>query len=87
MANNRYRLTQDEATLMRTRQQNLRAHPMSPREAARMICELHTSVGDDGRVHVNFWMTPDFTTINGDLYHEAWRALRIAAGLEVPPAT
>jgi hypothetical protein len=81
MANNRYRLMQDIGALTRTRQQNLRAHPMSAREAARMICEMHTVASDDGRIRVNFGLAPDFTKVDGDVYHEAWRTLRKAAGL------
>jgi hypothetical protein len=80
MPNNRFREMQDEGGRTRRRKQNLKTHPMSPAEAARIVCEAHTFVRD-GKSWVNFEVPPDFTKLDGDLYHEAWRVLRRLAGL------
>jgi hypothetical protein len=60
---------------------------MSPREAARTICEPHTFIDTEGRIRVNFGAAPDFTKIDGDVYHEAWRVLRITCGLDEESST
>jgi hypothetical protein len=45
MANKRYQETQDAGESSRKLRANLRDHPMSPQEAARVICEVHTPPG------------------------------------------
>jgi hypothetical protein len=75
MPNKRFQLSQQDGQLTRTRRKNLKAHPMSPLEAARFLCQAHTARGDDAHGFVVEWHTPDFNMIDGDLYWEAWRAL------------
>jgi hypothetical protein len=80
MPNNRFHDMQNDGERLRQRKEKLKTHPMSAAEAARLICEVHTHV-IDGRVWVDFSAPPDFTKLDGDLYHEAWRVLRRLAGL------
>jgi hypothetical protein len=54
---------------------------MTPADAARVICQVHTLVVD-GRVWVDVSGPPDFTKLDGEVYHTAWRLLRQFAGLE-----
>lgn len=80
MPNKRFQDTQDAGERTRKLRENLTAFPVSPQEAARIVCEMHTGVDGD-RVRVNFMMPPDFTKVDGNIYHEAWRKLREFAGL------
>jgi hypothetical protein len=81
MPNKRFQNTQDDGALTRKRRENLKAHPMSPREAARFLCEVHTTA-DENRFGFDIhWSTPDFAKVDGDLYWEAWRVLREVSGL------
>lgn len=65
-----------EGELGRQLQRNLEKYPLSPREAARIVCEVHAP-HESPIVGV----IPDFTKLDGDLYREAWRVLRRYGGL------
>ncbi len=80
MPNNRYRSTQDAGEITRKRRENLKAHPMSPQEAARFLCEVHTKPIQSGRRFAIDWGPVNFVEVEGDLYWEAWRVLREVAG-------
>jgi hypothetical protein len=49
MPNKRYQLAQEDGALTQARRQNLKDHPMSPQEAAKVICEAHTRTVDNDR--------------------------------------
>jgi hypothetical protein len=59
----------------------LETDSMTPTDAARIICQVHTLV-IDGRVWVDVSGPPDFTKIDGNAYHAAWRLLRRFGGLD-----
>jgi hypothetical protein len=82
MPNKRFQLTQEEGELTRGRRKNIRAYPVSPIEAAKLLCEAHTKTIEAGRGFTVDWgAPPDFIKIDGDLYWEAWRVLREFAGV------
>jgi hypothetical protein len=76
MAKKRYQETQDAGESSRKLRTNLREHPMSPQEAARVICDVHTGPGGTKGFTVAFGTPPDFMKVDGELYWEAWRVLR-----------
>jgi len=81
MPNKRFQDMLDEDKRARQRREELeelKAHPMTPQEAARMICLIHTL--SDGRPNVG--VIPDFAKFDGELYEEAWRVLRRFGGLD-----
>ena len=82
MANKRYQETQDAGESSRKLRANLREHPMSPQEAARVICDVHTGPGGPKGFTVAFGTPPDFVKVDGDFYWEAWRVLRLFARLD-----
>jgi hypothetical protein len=43
---------------------------------------MHSYVDDRGAVCIGFSVPPDFTKIDGDLYHEAWRVACAFAGIK-----
>lgn len=47
---------------------------MSPQEAARVICEVHTAPGGAKGFTVEFGTPPNFMKVDGEVYWEAWRA-------------
>jgi hypothetical protein len=67
MPNKRFQLTQENGTLARVRRKNLKAHPMSPMEAAKFLCETHTWKIQSGFT-IDWSAPPDFVKIDGELY-------------------
>ena len=63
MANKRYQETQDAGESSRKLRINLREHPMSPQEAARVICEIHTPPGGAKGFTVEFGTPPNFMKV------------------------
>jgi hypothetical protein len=91
MPNKRFQLAQEDGALTQARRQNLKAYPMSPQEAAKVICEAHTRTAHNDRGFTVDWgPPPDFTKIEGgtctgkrgrsSASGRAWKADR------VPPA-
>ena len=77
MPNKRFQLAQEDGALTQARRQNLKAYPMSPQQAAKVICEAHTRTVEGKRGFTVDWVIPpDFTKVDGDLYWGAWRVLR-----------
>ena len=70
MANKRYQESQDAGESIRKLRASLREHPMSPQEAARVICEVHTAPGGPRGFMVNFGTPPDFVKVDGEVYWE-----------------
>jgi hypothetical protein len=82
MASKRYQETRDAGESSRKLRASLHDHPMSPQEAARVICDVHTGPGGPKGFTVAFGTPPDFVKVDGDLYWEAWRVLRRFAQLD-----
>jgi hypothetical protein len=78
MPNKRFQLAQEDGALTQARRQNLKDHPMSPQQAAKVICQAHTRTTTDGGrdFTVDWGIPPDFTVVDGDMYWEAWKILR-----------
>lgn len=79
MANNRYRDMQAAGERARQVRQNLTAHPMSPREAAELICGVHIVASGPKGFGIDFGRPPDFAKVDGEQYWQAWRVLQAFA--------
>lgn len=56
---------------------------MSPKEAARVVCEAHTHLKGVNCFFIE-WGRPNFSKNDDDRYREAWRVLRTFAGMDDP---
>jgi hypothetical protein len=74
-ANKRFQQTQDDGAETKKRRADLVGNPMTPAEAAHVICSVHTRDGGARGFTID-WSTPNFVEIDGDRYWEAWRVLR-----------
>jgi hypothetical protein len=78
MPNKRYQDMLDEGERQRAKQRALERHPLTPQDAARILCLVHTA-SDGGPIT---GVIPDFTNLDGDLYRAAWLTLRRFAEID-----
>ena len=62
---------------------SLKDDAMSPREAARVVCEAHTHLKGVNCFFIE-WGQPNLSKGDDDRYREAWRVLRKFAGMDDP---
>jgi hypothetical protein len=77
MPNKRFQDMLDEGERQRAKQRSLERHPLTPHDAARIVCLVHTASNGSPAIGV----IPDFTKLDGDLYRAAWLTLRRFAGM------